>query len=71
LRSWKPRAIGKKLRPQFAQKQLMHQSHTEFTSPSMLQPPVGMENFPVCKTVVQTSEPQGPDVLSDSYEAWI
>jgi hypothetical protein len=49
----------------------MHQSHTEFASPSMLQAPEGMENFPVCKTVVQTSEPQGPDVLSDSYEAWI
>jgi hypothetical protein len=49
----------------------MHQSHTEFASPSMLQLPVGMENFPVCKIVVQTSEPQGLDVLSVSYEAWI
>jgi hypothetical protein len=52
-------------------KQTMHQSHTEFGSPSMLQLPVDMENFPLCKTVVQTSKPQGPDVLSDSYEAWI
>jgi hypothetical protein len=49
----------------------MHQSYTKFASPSMLQLPVGMENFPVCKTVVQTFKPQGPDVLSDGYEAWI